>query len=123
MDKNKFFYLIGKDVSKKIRTPEVDECVAKFAALKCVREKMTPLQRKMGEKLNIVMEGRDIGTAVFPDADVKIFLDASTEERAKRRYNQNIEKGIETTYEETLINIKQRNKLETRKKNCTIKTS
>lgn len=110
---NQIIWLDGENVSNEIRTPEVDNCVAKFAALACVRSKMTPLQRKMGETENIIMEGRDIGTAVFPDADVKIYLDASVEERAKRRYKQNIEKGMDVTYEETLEAIKQRHKLET----------
>ena len=102
-----------EDVSEKIRTPEVNACVAKFAALKCVRDKMTPLQQEMGKLGNIIMEGRDIGTAVFPNADVKIYLDASIEERAMRRYKQNIEKGINQSYEEVLESIKQRHILET----------
>ena len=105
--------LNGEDVSEKIRTPEVNGCVAKFAALKCVRDKMTPLQQEMGKLGNIIMEGRDIGTAVFPNADVKIYLDASVEERARRRYKQNIEKGINQSYEEVLESIKQRHILET----------
>lgn len=108
-------FLDGIDVSKEIRMPQVDEVVAKYAALACVRNKMTPLQRKMGENKNIIMEGRDIGTTVFPDADVKIYLDASVEERAKRRYVQDIEKGINTTYEEVLESIKQRHILETQR--------
>lgn len=106
-------FLNGKDVSKQIRTPEVDGCVAKFAALKCVRDKMTPMQRKMGQKGNIIMEGRDIGTSVFPDANLKFYLDASVEERAKRRYQQDLEKGLKVTYEEVLESIKQRHLLET----------
>lgn len=108
-------FLDGEDVSKQIRTPEVDSCVAKFAALACVRNKVTPLQRKMGETQNVIMEGRDIGTTVFPDADVKIYLDASVEERANRRYKQNQEKGIESSYEEVLESIKQRHILETQR--------
>lgn len=106
-------WLNGENVSEKIRTPEIDSNVAKFAALKSVRNKVTPLQRKMGEKDNIIMEGRDIGTTVFPNADVKIYLDASIEERARRRYKQNLEKGIKITYEEVLDSIKKRHKLET----------
>ena len=105
--------LNGKDVTRKIRTPEVDSVVAKFAAIKEVRDKITPLQRKMGQDANIIMEGRDIGTVVFPNADVKVFLDCSVEERARRRYNQDLEKGIKTTYEEVLESIKERHKLET----------
>ncbi len=110
---NLIVLLNGKDVSKDIRTPKVDSVVAKYAAIKCVREKMTPLQRKMSETQDIIMEGRDIGTVVFPNADVKIFLDCSVEERANRRYKQNLEKGIECTYEEVLESIKERNRLET----------
>lgn len=109
---NKKVYLNGKDVSKAIREPKVDDVVAKYAAVKQIRDKMTPMQRKMGETQNIIMEGRDIGTVVFPNADVKIFLDCSVEERANRRYKQNLEKGIQTTYEEVLESIKERNRLE-----------
>lgn len=106
-------FLNGEDVTEKIRTPEVNSCVAKYAAVKCVRDKMTPLQQQMGKLGNIIMEGRDIGTAVFPNADVKIYLDASVEERANRRYKQNLEKGINQSYEEVLESIKQRHFLET----------
>ena len=106
-------FLNGKDVSKEIRETKVDDVVAKYAAIKQIRDKVTPMQRKMGETQNIIMEGRDIGTVVFPNADVKIFLDCSVEERAKRRYKQDIEKGIEITYEEVLKSIKERHKLET----------
>lgn len=110
---NQIIFLDGEDVSNQIRTPEVDACVAKFAALACVRNKVTPLQRKMGEMQDIIMEGRDIGTTVFPNADVKIYLDASVEERANRRYKQDLEKGMKVTYEEILESIKKRHKLET----------
>ena len=109
-------FLNGEDVTKEIITPEVDSLVARFAAIKEVRDKITPIQRKMGENANIIMEGRDIGTVVFPNADVKVFLDCSVEERARRRYNQDLEKGIETTYEEVLESIKERHKLETERK-------
>lgn len=106
-------YLNDEDVSEDIRTVEIDNNVAKFAALKVVRDKMTPMQREMGKNNNIIMEGRDIGTVVFPDADVKIFLDCSIEERARRRYRQNVQNGIEITYEEVLEAIKERHRLET----------
>ena len=105
--------LNGEDVSSEIRTPKVDDVVAKYAAIKEIRDKMTPLQREMAEKQDIIMEGRDIGTVVFPNADVKIFLECSLEERANRRYKQNLEKGIKTTYEEVLNSIIERHKLET----------
>lgn len=109
----KLVFLNDKDVTEEIRSKKVDSCVAKFAAIKEIREKITPIQRQMGKKGNIIMEGRDIGTVVFPDADVKIFLDCSVEERANRRYKQDIEKGINVTYQQVLENIIERNKLET----------
>ena len=109
-------FLNGNDVSMEIRTPEVDDAVAKYAALKIVRDKLTPIQRKIGEQADSIMEGRDIGTVVFPNADVKIFLDCSLEERANRRFKQNQEKGINETYEEVLSSMIERNKLETERK-------
>ena len=105
--------LDGKNITDEIRTPKVDSYVAKFAAIKEVREKMTPLQREMKNEGNIIMEGRDIGTVIFPDAEVKIYLDATVEERANRRYKQNLEKGIDCTYDEVLKSIKERHILET----------
>ena len=104
--------LNGKDVSREIRTPEVDSLVSAVSALKIVRDKITPLQRKMGEETNVIMEGRDIGTDVFQNADVKIFLDCSVEEMANRRYKQNIAKGINESYENILEAIKKRNKFD-----------
>ena len=101
-------FLNGENVTEEIRTTRVNTNVAKFAAVKIIRDKMTPLQREMGKIVDVIMEGRDIGTVVFPDADVKIFLDCSMEERANRRYKQNIEKGIECTYEEVYESIKER---------------
>ena len=115
-DGNQLVFLNGENVRRDIRTPEVDGQVAKFAAIKEVRDKITPIQRKMGENNDIIMEGRDIGTVVFPNANVKVFLDCSEEERAMRRYKQNLEKGIKSTYEEVLESIKERNKLETERK-------
>lgn len=106
-------FLNGENVTEEIRSTNVNLNVAKFAAVKIIRDKMTPLQREMGKTTDIIMEGRDIGTVVFPDADVKIYLDCSVEERANRRYKQNLEKGIETTYEEVLTSIKERHRLET----------
>ena len=110
---NQKVLLNGQDVSKEIRTEKIDENVAKYAAIKIVRDKITPMQQKMGENSNIIMEGRDIGTVVFPNADVKIFLDCSLEVRAQRRYKQNIERGLNTPYEEVLSALVERHKLET----------
>lgn len=112
-DSKQQVFLNQKDVTEKIRTPEVDEYVAKYAAIRIVRESINKKLKKMPELGNIIMEGRDIGTAVFPNADVKIYLDASVEERAKRRYKQDLEKGLKISYEEVLNSIIERHKLET----------
>lgn len=120
-EKKQIVILNQKDVTKKIRKTEIDENVAQFSAIKQVRDKITPIQQKMSENADIIMEGRDIGTVVFPNADVKIFLDCSIEERARRRYKQNIEKGIKCSYEEVLESIKQRHLLETQREIAPLK--
>ena len=104
-DSGDIFYLNGEDVSGLIREKEVNELVSPVSHVPEIRNAMSSLQRKMGLTKDVIMEGRDIGTNVFPDADVKIYLDASPEERAKRRYKQNLEKGINMTYEEVLKSI------------------
>lgn len=103
-------FLNGEDVTKEIRTPEVTTITSPVSAIIPVRLKMIELQRKMSIGKDIIMEGRDICTYVFPNADVKIYLSASEEERAERRYKELIEKGIDITYEETLKQIKVRDK-------------
>ncbi len=99
-------FLNGKDVTNEIRTKEVNEMVSQVSHIPEVRKNMADFQRKIAEGKNVIMEGRDIATNVFPNADVKIYLDATPEERAKRRMKQNEEKGIVSTYEEVLENIK-----------------
>lgn len=98
-------FLNGKDVSLKIRTVEVTEYASPVATIGIVREHLVKLQREMAKSIDVIMEGRDIGTNVFPNADVKIYLDATPEERAKRRFKQNKENGIDTPYEEILKNV------------------
>lgn len=102
--------LNGEIVTDRIRENDVNTLVSPISVIKIVRDKLLDVQRKIAEGKNVVMEGRDIGTVVFPDADVKIYLDASPEERAKRRLKQNQEKGIQTSYEEVLKNIIDRDK-------------
>ena len=97
--------LNGEEVTKKIRDNDVSNFVSPISTIKIVRDKLLEVQRKIAEGKNVIMEGRDIGTVVFPNADVKIYLDATPEERANRRVKQNEEKGIETSYEEVLKNI------------------
>ena len=99
-------FLNGEDVSNKIRTEEISKFVSPVSAVKMIREKMVDLQREFGNVQDIIMEGRDIGTVVFPNANVKIYLDASPEERARRRFLQNQEKGLDCDYEEILKEIK-----------------
>lgn len=101
-------FLDGEDVSTEIRTPEVSKLVSPYSQLQIMRDKLIAMQREFGNSKDIIMEGRDITTVVFPNADVKIYLDATSEERANRRYKEFIEKGINTTYEETLEAIKTR---------------
>ena len=108
MQPNGEIFLNGENVTHKIRENDVNNFVSPVSAIKIVRAKLLEIQRKIAEGKNVIMEGRDIGTAVFPNADVKIYLDATPEERAKRRVLQNKEKGIETSYKEVLENIKDR---------------
>lgn len=108
--------LNGEDVTLEIRSKPVNEYVSPVATVGIVREKMTYLQRKMSESKDVIMEGRDIGTSVFPNADVKVYLDATPEERANRRYKQNVENGIVSSYEEILTNVKERDYIDSHRK-------
>ena len=99
-------FLNGEDVTDKIRSKEVTALVSQVSAIVEVRLNMVKLQRKLAEGKDVIMEGRDITTYVFPNADVKIYLDADVKERARRRYKENLEKGINMTYEEVLEKIK-----------------
>lgn len=101
-------FLNGKDVTKEIRSEKVTKIVSQVSAIIIIRKKLVELQRKMKNDKNIIMEGRDIGTYVFPDAKVKIYLDGSLEVRANRRYKENLEKGINMTYDEVINNMKMR---------------
>lgn len=101
-------FLNEEDVTDKIRSKEVTALVSQVSAIVEVRLNMVKLQRKLAEGKDVIMEGRDITTYVFPNADVKIYLDASEEERARRRLLEMQEKGIDITYEEVLDNIRKR---------------
>ncbi len=100
--------LCGEDVSDKIRTPEISMCASKVSAVPAVREFLFDLQQNIAKENNIIMDGRDIGTVVLPNADVKIFLTASAEKRADRRFKELQAKGDNSTYQEVLEDIKQR---------------
>ena len=101
-------YLNGENVEDRIRTMEVSTCVSPVAAIPFVREALVKQQQEMGQAKGIVMDGRDIGTVVFPDAELKIFVVASAEIRAQRRYDELKAKGQEASYEEILANVKER---------------
>ena len=113
---NQIFLLDGEDVSEKIRSAEVTAIVSQISAIPEVRLKLVELQRKLAQGKNVIMDGRDIGTYVFPNANVKIYLDASVEKRAERRFEENKLKGIKTSYEEVLENIKMRDRQDKAKK-------
>lgn len=108
LKENGEIFLNGKDVTKRIRENDINHFISPISMIPIVRQKLLELQRKMAEGRNVIMEGRDIGTVVFPNADVKIYLDALPEERARRRVQQNQEKGMLTSYEEVLKSIKNR---------------
>ena len=102
--------LDGINVADEIRTPEVSQLASKVSALKIVRARMLDLQRGMGKRGSVVAEGRDIGTVVFPNAEVKIFLDASAEERARRRHAELRAAGRPADLSETLREMEERDK-------------
>ncbi|HOJ46235.1 MAG TPA: (d)CMP kinase [Bacillota bacterium] len=105
-------YLNGEDVSEEIRRPEVSESVSLVARLGSVRERMTALQREIASRGGVVLDGRDVGSVVFPEADCKIFLTASVEERARRRYLELQNKGIAISFDEVKQNIVERDKID-----------
>ena len=104
--------LNGEIVETDIRTLEVSNCVSPVAAIPQVRHALVRMQQSMGERKGIVMDGRDIGTTVFPDAEMKIFVTASPQTRAQRRVAELIEKGIPASYEEVLANVVHRDHID-----------
>lgn len=100
--------LNGEDVSEAIRTPEMSMAASDISARKEVRQALLSLQRRMGESGGVVLEGRDVGTVIFPNAEAKFFLDASLEERGKRRYKELAAKGIDVTLEQTIEDVRKR---------------
>ena len=115
------FYLDDVDVSEEIRKPIISENVSDIAAIREVREKMVDLQRKFSKSKNVILDGRDIGTVVFPNADLKIFLVADAKERAKRRYKELVEKGENVEIEEIYDNILKRDKIDSTRKESPLK--
>ena len=114
-DLNNNVYLDGEDVTKEIRSKEVTSIVSPISSIVEVRKNMVDLQRRLGNSNNVVMEGRDITTVVFPNADYKFYLDATLDERAKRRFKEYQEKNIDMSYDEIYENIKNRDYNDTHK--------
>lgn len=98
-------FLCDEDISEEIRTPEVSMMASKISAIHAVREFLFDLQQDLAKKNNVIMDGRDIGTVILPEANVKIFLTASSEKRAERRYKELIEKGLQVDYDDILKDI------------------
>ena len=116
-------YLNGENVEKFIRTLEVSEFVSVIAAISEVRRKLVQLQYKLGEGGGIVMDGRDIGTVVFPNAELKLFMTASPEVRAQRRYKELIGRGEEVSYEEVLENVLERDQIDSNREDSPLKVA
>ena len=114
--KNERFFVNGQDVSEAIRGPRVSSYVSEIAALKVVRNQLVHLQREISKGKEVILDGRDIGTVVFPKANLKIFLLASAEERAKRRFLEYEEKGETISYEEVLKSIQERDYIDSTRK-------
>jgi len=105
-------FLNNENVEKQIRTIEVSKCVSPVAAIAEVRKKLVAIQQEMGKNKGIVMDGRDIGTVVFPDAELKLFMTASADKRAKRRYKELLERGDDVNYREVLLNVQERDRID-----------
>jgi cytidylate kinase len=106
-------YLNGENIEKEIRTLEVSSFVSKVAAIPEVRYQLVKQQQQMGKDKGVVMDGRDIGTVVFPHAELKLFMTASAEKRAQRRYDELIERGDKVTYQDVLRNVQERDYIDT----------
>jgi len=120
-DNSLHVYLDGEDVTQEIRTPEVTAAISPVAANAQVRQILTARQRELARGNGVVVEGRDTGTVVFPDADLKIFMVASIEERARRRYEELMEKGIKVDYQSLVEQIRQRDENDRTRKHSPLK--
>lgn len=114
-------FLNGVNVENQIRTLEVSEFVSPIATISAVRRKLVEQQKKMGEGQGIVMDGRDIGTVVFPDAHMKIFMTASAEVRAQRRYDELVKRGDDITFKEVLDNVTERDHIDSTRKDSPLR--
>ena len=115
---NDYYHIFvdGEDITEEIRNPRIDQNVSQIARLPKIRKQLICLQRKLAKKGNIIMEGRDIGSIILPQADIKFYFTASEEERIKRRYKELINKGYSIDYEEVKKQIIQRDKIDSKRK-------
>ena len=123
IDNGKTTLLNGEDVSDALRTPEIDRAIVNIARIPEVRHEMVKQQRRIGEKGGIIVEGRDVTTVVFPDADLKFYISASVEERAKRRFKEQKAKGIETILEQVEQEIRERDQMDESREHSPLRTA
>lgn len=116
-------YLDGNDVSRDIRLPEVSLLASKVSAIPAVREFLVDMQRGMAEKYDVIMDGRDIGTVILPNADLKIFLTADVRDRAHRRYEELRAKGMEKPFDEVLAEMEKRDEQDTQRAAAPLKAA
>lgn len=116
-------YLDGNDVSRDIRLPEVSILASKVSAIPAVREFLVDMQRGMAEKYDVIMDGRDIGTVILPNADLKIFLTADVRDRARRRYEELRAKGMEKPFDEVLAEMEKRDEQDTQRAAAPLKAA
>ena len=116
-------YLDGNDVSRDIRLPEVSMLASKVSAIPEVRAFLVDMQRGMAEKYDVIMDGRDIGTVILPNADLKIFLTADVRDRARRRYEELRAKGMEKPFDEVLAEMEQRDEQDTQRAAAPLKAA
>lgn len=116
-------YLDGNDVSRDIRLPEVSMLASKVSAIPAVREFLIDMQRGMAEKYDVIMDGRDIGTVILPNADLKIFLTADVRDRARRRYEELRAKGMEKPFDEVLAEMEKRDEQDTQRAAAPLKAA
>lgn len=109
-------FIDGEDVTEEIRSPKIDQNVSQIAKLPKIRKQLIYLQRKLAKKGNIIMEGRDIGSVILPQADIKLYFTASEEERIKRRYKELVDKGYNIDYKEVKKQIVQRDEIDSKRK-------
>ena len=121
IDNKQHTFINGKDVTEDIRNPKVSDWVSEVAAISSIRKKMVEQQKLYGEESSVVMDGRDIGTVVFPNADLKIFLTASPEIRAKRRHQELLDKGINISLEEVTKNLSKRDHIDSTREDSPLK--